>query len=240
MSDQSKLMDGRIALVTGASRGIGRACALELSRQGARVIALARTQGALEDLDDEIVSLTGQDATLVPLDLTKYKDIEKLGVSIYERFGVLDAAFLGAGTLGILTPAHHLELKDQERVMRLNFSANTRLIRSLDPLLRASKAGRVVVPSGLSTGQGQAFYGGYAASKSAIEAFVRSYAAENDSGSLSANIVRLPAVKTALLDTAFPGGYPHKALLPEDVAPFIVRSLSAQCQDNGASLVYGE
>ena len=216
---------GRIALVTGASRGIGAACALELARRGAHVILLARTQGSLEDLDDQITQEGGQ-ATLIPMDLTKFQDIDKLGAALYERFGKLDILVAAAGTLSILTPAPHLELKDLERAMRLNFTANTRLIRSLDPLLRASDAGRAVFLSGDVADQPPAYFGAYAASKAALECFVKAYAAELGQTNMRAEIVRLPAVKTAMLETAFPGGFPGKAAMPEDVVPNILEALS--------------
>ena len=225
MQQNDRNFEGRIALVTGASRGIGAACARELARLGAHVILLARTQGALEDLDDLITQEGGQ-ATLIPMDLTKFQDIDKLGAALYERFGKLDILMSAAATLSILTPAPHLELKDLERAMRLNFTANTRLIRSLDPLLRASDAGRAVFLSGDIAEQPFAYFGAYAASKAALECFVKAYAAELGQTRMRADIVRLPAVQTSLLDAAFPGGFPGHAAMPEDVVPSILEALS--------------
>ena len=233
---ETQVMQGRTVLVTGASRGIGRACALELARQGAHVIALARTQGALEELDDEITQLTGNSATLIPLDLTKFQEIDKLGAAIYERFGKLDAAVLAAGTLGVLTPAHQLEHKDLERVMRLNFTANTRLIRSLDPLFRASDNARIIALSGAVAEKPYAFFGAYAASKAALETFVKAYAAELSQTSIHINIARLPAINTALLDSAFPGGYPYEAFAPETVARPLVNLLHPDFVQQGQVL----
>lgn len=229
--------EGRIALVTGASRGIGAATAIELARRGAHVVLLARSQGALEEVDDAIAALGGQ-ATLIPMDLTKFQDIDKLGAALYERFGMLDMFVSAAATLGILTPAHHLEFKELERAMRLNFTANTRLIRSLDPLLRASPAGRAVFLSGDIAVHPLAYYGAFAASKAALEAFVKAYAAELEQTHMRANIVRLPPVDTALLKAAFPGGYPGKMLSPQDVAPFIAQNLCPSCQQNGHEILY--
>lgn len=229
--------EGRVALVTGASRGIGAAVACELARRGVHVILLARTQGALEAVDDAIAAIGGN-ATLVPMDLTKFQDIDKLGAALYERFGKLDMFVSAAATLGILTPAHHLELKDLERAMRLNFTATTRLIRSLDPLLRASDAGRSVFLSGDIAVNPLAYYGAFAASKAAMEAFVRSYAAEILQTNMKVNLVRLPPVQTALLEKAFPGGYPGTALSPDAVAPFIADALCPSFAQNGQALLY--
>ena len=237
MQQKSAEFDGRIALVTGASRGIGAAVAQELAARGTHVVLLARTQGALEEIDDAITAIGGK-ATLVPMDLTKFQDIDTLGASLFERFGKLDMFVNAAATLGILTPAHHLELKDLERAMRLNFTATTRLIRSLDPLLRASDAGRSVFLSGDVAVNPLAYYGAFAASKAAMEAFVRAYAAEIVQTQMKANLVRLPPVQTALLDKAFPGGYPGTALSPEAVAPFIADALCPSFSQNGQALIY--
>lgn len=237
MQQKSAEFNGRIALVTGASRGIGAAVAQELAARGAHVVLLARTQGALEEIDDAITAIGGK-ATLVPMDLTKFQDIDTLGASLFERFGKLDMFVNAAATLGILTPAHHLELKDLERAMRLNFTATTRLIRSLDPLLRASDAGRSVFLSSDVAVNPLAYYGAFAASKAAMEAFVRAYAAEIVQTQIKANLVRLPPVQTALLDKAFPGGYPGTALSPETVAPFIADALCPSFSQNGQALIY--
>ena len=145
-------LEGRIALVTGASRGIGRAVALELARAGAHVIALARTQGALEELDDAIRS-AGSEATLVPCDLKDFEALDRLGAAIFERWGKLDIFIGNAGVLGPMTPLAHVEPQQWEEAFAVNVTANWRLIRSLDPLLRAAEAGRVVF---ISSGAGHA------------------------------------------------------------------------------------
>src|SRR5450631_2535113 len=139
-------LDGSVALVTGASRGIGRAVALELARSGAHVIALARTQGALEDLDDAIRE-EGSEATLVPCDLKDFEALDRLGAAIFKRWGKLDIFVGNAGVLGPVTPLAHVEPKQWEDAFAINVTANWRLIRSLDPLLRAADAGRVVFVS---------------------------------------------------------------------------------------------
>src|SRR5688572_27953739 len=145
-----KPLANRIAVVTGASRGIGRAAALALAGAGAHVVALARTQGALEELDDEIRALGGA-ATLVPVDLTDFDAIDRLGGAIHQRWGKLDILIGNAGILGEVAPLTHVDLKVWDAVLAVNVTANWRLIRSLDPLLRASDAGRAIfVTSGAS------------------------------------------------------------------------------------------
>ena len=170
-------MSARIALVTGASRGIGRAVALELARQGWRVVATARAQKALEKLDDEIKALGGE-ATLVPLDLRDLDGIDRLGGALFERFGRLDGLAACAGVLGSLTPAHQASPALMDEVMNVNFTANWRLIRAVHPLLRASDAGRAVfVTSGLAK-KCWPYWGTYAIPKAALEAMVKVYAGE--------------------------------------------------------------
>src|SRR5271166_2120449 len=174
-----KNLAGRIALVTGASRGIGRAVATELARRGAHVIALARTQGALEELDDSIRKLGGE-ATLVPCDIKDFEALDRLGAAIHGRWGKLDILVGNAGILGPLTPIAHCDPDKWDQVFSVNVTANYRLLRSLDPLLRASDAGRAAF---ISSGAAQkdefaAYWGPYAASKSALDAIVRTYAAE--------------------------------------------------------------
>src|SRR5687768_2900584 len=170
-------LKGRVALVTGASRGIGRAMALALARRGAHVVALARTTGGLEALDDE-VKQAGGTASLVPLDLRKPEGIDQLGAIVFERWKKLDVLVGNAGVLGRLSPLGHIEPKTWDEVLAVNITANWRLIRSLDPLLRQSDAGRAVfVTSGLAY-KCDAYWGSYSVSKAALEALIRTYAAE--------------------------------------------------------------
>ena len=143
----AKPLQDRIALVTGASRGIGRAVALALAAAGAHVVGVARTQGALEELDDEIRARSGDPATLVPLDLKDMEALDRLGAALHERWGKLDVLFGNAGILGDLTPLGHVDPKTWDTLMAVNVTANWRLIRSLDPLLRASDAGRAIFVS---------------------------------------------------------------------------------------------
>ena len=173
----------RIALVTGASRGIGRAAALALAKSGAHVVALARTQGGLEELDDEIRALRPEEpeaTTLVPMDLRDFAAIDRLGEALNRRWGRLDAFVGNAGVLGLLTPLHQLDPKTWDDVMAVNVTANWRLIRSLDPLLRLSDAGRVafITSGAASRADLRAYWGPYAVSKAALDALARTYAAE--------------------------------------------------------------
>jgi NAD(P)-dependent dehydrogenase (short-subunit alcohol dehydrogenase family) len=219
----SQPLSGRLALVTGASRGIGRAVALELARQGAHVIALARTQGALEKLDDEIRALGGE-ATLVPCDIKDYDALDRLGGAIFQRWGKLDIFVGNAGILGPITPLSHLDPKQWDDVMAVNVTANWRLIRSLDALLRASDAGRVAL---MSSGAGNKtqfapYWGAYAASKAAVDALVRTYAAETvNTSAVKVMAVNPGPLRTRMRASAMPGEDPMTLKTPEDIAPKI-------------------
>lgn len=227
-------LSGRVALVTGASRGIGAAVAKKLAAHGAQVIAVARTQGALEDLDDQIKAAGGK-CTLVPMDLTKFAEVDKLGPSIYERFGQLDIVVGNAGGLGPLTPAHQVDYKDLEKLMRINFMANVRLIRSVDPVLRASTAGRAVfVTSGMAD-MCLAYYGAYASSKAALNAFIKTYAAELLQTKMRVNLFSPGPVDTPMLAEAFPGGVPDDMHVrsADEIAELMLPYLSAGCTQHG-------
>ena len=216
-------LSGRLAVVTGASRGIGRAVALELARQGAHVVALARTQGALEKLDDEIRALGGE-ATLVPCDIKDYEALDRLGGAIFQRWGKLDIFVGNAGVLGPITPLSHLDPKQWDDVMAVNVTANWRLIRSLDPLLRASDAGRVVLMSSAAGHKTQfaPYWGAYAASKAAVDALVRTYAAETvNTSAVKVMAVNPGPLRTRMRASAMPGEDPMTLKTPEDIAPKI-------------------
>jgi NAD(P)-dependent dehydrogenase (short-subunit alcohol dehydrogenase family) len=219
----SQPLSGRLALVTGASRGIGRAVALELARQGAHVIALARTQGALEKLDDEIRALGGE-ATLAPCDIKDYDALDRLGGAIFQRWGKLDIFVGNAGILGPITPLSHLDPKQWDDVLAVNVTANWRLIRSLDALLRASDAGRVAL---MSSGAGNKtqfapYWGAYAASKAAVDALVRTYAAETvNTSAVKVMAVNPGPLRTRMRASAMPGEDPMTLKTPEDIAPKI-------------------
>jgi NAD(P)-dependent dehydrogenase (short-subunit alcohol dehydrogenase family) len=212
---------GRVALVTGASRGIGYHLSKLLAAEGAHVVAVARTVGGLEELDDEIKG-TGGSATLVPLDLTDMAGIDRLGGAIHERWGKLDVLVANAGTLGVLGPIGHLEAKTFDKTMTLNVTSTWRVIRSVDPLLRASDAGRAIVLSSGAAHSCKAFWSLYAASKAAEEALVRSWANETMNLPLRVNSVNPGATRTAMRALAMPGEDPDTLPKPADVAAKIL------------------
>jgi NAD(P)-dependent dehydrogenase (short-subunit alcohol dehydrogenase family) len=212
----------KIALVTGASRGIGRASAVALAQAGAHVIAVARTQGALEELDDDILKATGESATLVPLDLLEGDGIDHLGLALHNRFGRLDILVHAAAILGSLTPVSHLEPKHWDRVVAANLTAGYRLIRSMEPLLKAAPAGRAIfLTSGVATNP-RAFWGAYAATKAGLEALVRAWADENEHTSLRAVILDPGKMRTRMRAEAFPGEDPETLPDPADIAPLVL------------------
>lgn len=233
----TKPLENRIALVTGASRGIGRAAALALAAQGAHVIAIARTVGGLEELDDEIRK-TGGSATLVPLNLKDFAALDRLGASIFERWGRLDAFLGNAGTLGVLTPLGHLEPKVFQELLDINVTANWRLIRSLDPLLKQSDAGRVLFMSSTVARKPRAFWGGYAMSKAALESLALTYAAECEGSAVRVNLFNPGGVRTAMRARAMPGEDPASLPRPADIAPVIVDLLSPACTRHGELINY--
>ncbi len=214
----------RIALVTGASRGIGRAVALELARNGAHVIALARTQGALEELDDEIRAL-GSEATLVPCNMTDFEALDRLGAAIFERWKKLDILVGNAGQLGAISPLSHIDPPKWEQTFAVNVTANYRLIRSLDMLLRASDAGRVVFVSSGAGNKAQLdpYKGLYASTKAALDAISRVYAAETATTSnVKVMSISPSKLRTRMRAEVAPGEDPMTLKTPEDVAPKIV------------------
>ncbi len=227
-------LQGRIALVTGASRGIGRAVALRYAKEGATVIALARTQGALEELDDEIKQLTGQNAVLVPMDLRDGDKIDQVGAALFERFKRLDVLAGIAGALGMLAPVGHIGLKEWAEPMDVNLTANWRLIRAMDPLLRMSDAGRALfVTSGVTKGVFP-FYAAYAASNAGLEQMVRIYAAEvGDITKVRANLVDPGIVRTRMRATAFPGEDPMQHPAPEEITDVFVDLAEVACDRSG-------
>jgi len=227
-----KPLAGRIALVTGASRGIGRASALALARAGAHVIAIARTVGALEELDDEIRNL-GSSATLVPLDLKDFDGLDRLGAALFDRWGKLDALLGNAGVLGAMTPITHLQPKIWDELLAVNITANWRLIRAMDPLLRLSHAGRAVFVSSGAARKHTPFWGGYAVTKAALESLVMTYAAECSGTNVKVNLFNPGGTRTAMRAKAFPGENPVTLPAPEDVAPKILELLLPSCEKSG-------
>ena len=215
-------LSGRVALVTGATRGIGRAIALGLAREGAHVVAVGRTQGALEELDDEILAMTGERATLVPLDIVDGDGVDRLGRAIFERWGRLDILIAAAGVLGVTTPVPHMDPQVWDKVMAVNLTANYRLIRSMDPLLRKADAGRAVLLTSGAARRPRAFWGAYAASKAGLEVLAAVYADEVERTSLRIALVNPGPMRTRMRAAAFPGEDPDTLPAPDEIVPMIL------------------
>ncbi len=217
----TKPLTSRIALVTGASRGIGYFTARALAKAGAHVIAVARTQGGLEELDDEIRK-DGGAATLVPLNLTDSDGIVRLAAALHERHGKLDILVGNAGVAGPSSPLGHIELKSWNDVMAINLSANFQLIRCMEPLLRQSDAGRAVFITSAAASQANAYLGPYAASKAALETLARAWAHETASTPLRVNLFNPGPTRTRVRATVFPGEDPLTLETPDQVAELIL------------------
>jgi NAD(P)-dependent dehydrogenase (short-subunit alcohol dehydrogenase family) len=222
----------RIALVTGASRGLGYATAVALAKAGAHVIAVARTQGGLEELDDTIRK-DGGSATLVPLTLTDFDGIARLGAALNERHGKLDILVGNAGVAGPSSPLGHIEMKPWNDTMAVNVTANFQLIRCMEPLLKLSDAGRAVFVTSGSASKAPAYRGPYAASKAALEALVRVWAAETATTPIRANLFNPGPVRTRMRATVMPGEDPATLPTPEQVAEFIVPLLLPSWSETG-------
>jgi len=232
-------LEGRIALVTGASRGIGAAVAKRFAREGARLILVARTVGGLEEVDDA-VKAAGSHATLVPMDLAQHELIDQLGMSIFERFGKLDILVGNAAQLGTLSPVAHGDPKAWERVIGVDLMANFRLIRSLDPLLRASGSGRAIFVTAPQARQAKPYWSAYAVAKAGLEQMVKMYAAEVAKSPMKVNLIDPGTVSTALRAQAFPGEPDHAHPLPDTVLDRFVMLASEGCPFNGARVAFEE
>jgi NAD(P)-dependent dehydrogenase (short-subunit alcohol dehydrogenase family) len=228
----TKPLASRLALVTGASRGIGFATAIALAKAGAHIIAVARTQGGLEELDDEIRKAGGS-ATLVPLNLTDSDGIARLGAALHERHGKLDILLGNAGALGPSSPLGHIELKTFNDVMAVNVSANFQLIRCMEPLLKQSDAGRAVFITSGAASKATAYVGPYAASKAALETLARTWAQETATTHIRVNLFNPGPVRTRMRATLFPGEDPMTLDTPEEVAEFIVPMCSPDWTETG-------
>lgn len=227
MSD-AKRLEGRVALITGASHGIGRAVAKRFAAEGATVIALGRNVGALEELDDEIRADGGK-LVLLPMDLTMYEKIDAMGASIYERFGKLDIVVGNAGLLGELSPVGHIDTQVFENTYATNVTANFRLIRSVDKLLRLSDAGRAIFVTSNASSKGRAFWGLYASTKAALESLVLSYAQELEETPVRVNLINPGRIRTKMRAEAYPGENPETLPTAESITDVFVDLAAADC-----------
>lgn len=226
-------LEGRIALITGASRGIGAAVAVRYAKEGARLVLAARTVGGLEETDDAVRRASGNSATLVPMDLTDGEAVDQLGGALYEKFGKLDILVSNAASLGELSPAGHIEPRIWDATVAINLTANFRLIRSLDPLLRQSDAGRAIFVSSGAARNGNAFWGAYAATKAGLNALATCYANEMKNSSVRTNIVEPGAQRTRMRAHAFPGEDPQTIPAPEEMTGVFVDLAETSCTRNG-------
>lgn len=232
MSDGAGRLASRISLITGASRGIGAAVAKRFAAEGSHVILVARTVGGLEEADDAIRT-EGGTATLMPMDLTQFDKIDQMGAAVAERFGRLDVLVGNAGILGTLSPTGHIEPQAWDQVIAVNLTANWRLIRSFDPLLRASGSGRAIfVTSGAADGV-HPYWGAYAVSKAALEAMVRTWAGEVTKTPLKVNLVDPGALRTRMRAEAYPGEDPMTLKPPEAVTDVFVELAESACTRHG-------
>ena len=238
-TNTDKPLLGRVTLVTGASRGIGYQAAIALSKAGSHIIATARTQGGLEDLDDAIKKHGGE-CTIVPMDLKQADGIDQLGAIIYERWKRLDGLLANAGLLGEMAPVPHIAPKKWDETFAVNVTANFRLIRSLDPLLRASPSGRAVFVSSKAAQSRNAFWGLYAASKSALDALVQSYACETEKTNIRVNLVNPGPVRTQMRAKAMPGEDPSALPTPRQAAQLFVPLLSPAWEGHGKVIDFRE
>jgi NAD(P)-dependent dehydrogenase (short-subunit alcohol dehydrogenase family) len=230
-----KRLQGRIAVITGASRGIGRAVAERFAAEGAHVVALARTVGALEELDDAIVRAGGS-TTLVPVDLAELDKLDQLGPSLYERFGKIDIFVANAGALGTLGPVTHHDAKDWEEVFKINVHANWRLMRTLEPALRLSDAGRAIFVTSGAAHKLSAYWGAYATSKIALEMMVKTWAQELASTAIRVNLLSPGPVATRMRAAAFPGEDPSTLRQPANVTEAFVDLAAADCLRHGETV----
>ncbi len=223
---------GRIALITGASRGIGAAIARLFAGEGAHVVLAARTVGGLEEVDDQIRAAGGS-ATLVPFDLREFIKIDELAAAIYERYGRLDILVGNAAEFGVFSPAGHIDPKLWSEIIELNLTANWRLIRAMDPLLRAAPSGRAIFVTSRLARDALPYYGPYAVAKAGLETLVRIYAGEIVRTGVRANLIDPGVVRTRLRATIFPGENPADLPGPESVAQAFLELAVPECTRNG-------
>lgn len=229
--------DGKVALVTGASRGIGRAIAKALALRGAHVVASARTKGGLEELDDEVKAL-GAQMSLVRLDLKDGAEIDALGPTLYQRWQRLDIFVGNAGLLGPLSPLGHISEKDWSDTLSVNLTANWRLLRTLDPILRLSAAGRVLFLTSGSAERCRAYWGPYSVSKAGLDALAKTYAHEVQSTPVRVNLLDPGKVRTRMRRQAYPGEDENTLPPPEALVPLALSLLTEETQTSGEIFVF--
>src|SRR5215469_16285191 len=229
-------LTGRIALITGASRGIGAAVAERFAREGAHLVLAGRTVGGLEEVDDAVRAVGGS-ATLVPVDLCDFIKIDELAAKLFDRWGRLDILVGNAAEFGVFSPLGHIDPATWAEVMELNLTANWRLIRAMDPPLRAAAAGRAIfVTSGVARGVFP-YWGPYAVSKAGLEMLVKIYAGEIAKTRVRANLLDPGSVRTRLRSRAFPGEDPAKLPPPESVVDLFLKLASPECDRNGETII---
>jgi NAD(P)-dependent dehydrogenase (short-subunit alcohol dehydrogenase family) len=234
----SSPLTDKIVLVTGASRGIGRASALALAQAGAHVVAVARTEGGLTELDDEIRSLTGQPATLVPMDIAESDGLDQLGLALHQRFGRLDVLVHAAAILGPMTPVSHIEPKHWDRVVAVNLTATYRLIRTTEPLLRAAEAGRAIFLTTGRVARPKAFWGPYGITKAGVEHMVRTWADELEQTNVRAVLLDPNTMRTKMRAEAMPGEDPTTVTDPAEIGPLMVELAQADLGLPHANVVF--
>lgn len=232
-TSQKGRLAGRVALVTGASRGLGAAIAARYAEEGAQLVLTARTVGGLEESDDAVRAAGAEAATLVPLDLRMEDGIERLSQAIAERYGRLDVLVGNAGVLGSMGPLTHCKPETWNEVLEINLTANWRLLRAFDPLLRQSEAGRAIFVSSGAAAEPRAYWGAYAVTKAALEMMVGIYAAEVAKTQVRANLVDPGRLRTAMRAKAYPGEDPDSLPDPASVTECFVRLAEVSCEDNG-------
>ena len=232
-------LQDRIAVITGASRGIGRAVALGMAAERAHVILVARTVGGLEEVDDEIRKVGGK-ATLVPFDLTDLPAIDRLGATIFERWGKLDILVGNAGSLGTLTPLSHLEPKDWDKTLAINVTANWRMIRSFEPLLKRSDAGRAIFVTSGAAQKCKPYWGSYSITKAALDAMMKTWAAEVEKSAIRVNSVSPGPTRTAMRKKAMPGEDPTTLTKPADLVPLFIELAMPDCTRHGEIVEYAK
>ena len=233
----SARLDGRLALVTGASRGLGAAVAQAFAAEGARLVLVARTSGGLEEVDDAIRAAGGARPVLVPLDLADGEAVDRLGGALFERFGRLDVLVGNAGFLHALSPTPHISPQDWQRCLDVNLTANWRLMRAMDPLLRQSPSGRAIFVTSGITQCPAPYWAAYAATKAGLEALATCWAGELAKTTLKVNLVDPGVLRTALRARAFPGENPDLLASPSAVVEAFIAMAMPEWRRNGARII---